>query len=162
MQLATASFLALMTVTAAPKERVAVMDFDARGVDASVAENVTLLVAGAARRQKRFDVTTKKDIEKLLHFEESRQAAGGSSDSATLAQMAGTLGISKLMNGSIGKLGSQYVLALNLMDSVQARVLASETVTLKAKDDALPAAVEQLVKGLFEHLEKEANKDAAK
>ncbi len=155
MQLLSASFLTLTVLMAPQQERVAVLDFDARGVEQSVADNVTMLVAGAARKQKRFDVTTKKDIEKLLRFEESRQAAGGSSDSATLAEMAGTLGISKLMNGSIGKLGTQYVLALNLMDTVQAGVLASETVTLKAKDDALPAAVEQLVKGLFEQLEKE-------
>ena len=159
MMLASASFLSALLTIAVPLERLAVIDFDSRGVDATIGENVTQLVAAAVRKQKAFEVTTKKDIEKMLRFEESKQLAGGTADAATIAQMADQLGISKLLNGSIGKLGTQYVLTLNIMDTKTARVLASDTMTLKAKDDALVDACTTLTQKLLEQLAKKLKEE---
>lgn len=157
MHVLCASLVLLAAPAPAPKERLAVIDFDARAVDPAIAENVTALVAAAVRKQKLYEVTTKKDIEKMLKFEEARQLAGGTADNESIAQLAGSLGISKLMNGSIGKLGAQYVLTINVMDTQSARVIASDTVALKAKDDALIGACDQLVKSLFEQLKEKTS-----
>jgi hypothetical protein len=155
MSVVCASILSLV-VSAAPAERLAIVDFDARGVDQALADNLVAVVAGAVRKSKAFEVTTKKDIEKMLKFEESKQLAGGTASSDAIAHMANTLGIAKLMNGSLGRLGSQYVLTLNVMDTQSARVIASDTTTIKANDDSLVSAAEALTKALLAALAKAA------
>ena len=154
--------LCSMTTTASAaevREKLAVLEIEARGVDPKLAQNTASIVSAQVRKRKRFDVISKEDIEKLMHFEESRQAVGATSQTGAIAAMAGDLGIAKLMHGSLGKMGSLWVLSLSLMDSQTATVLASDTVTINGKEGAIVEPTKQLVDRLFALLdEREAKK----
>src|SRR5690349_14190645 len=124
-------WLLLFALAAAPLEKLAILDLEAKGVDKALAENVTTVVAAAVRKTKRYDVISRQDIEKMLRFEESKQMAGESADSAGIAAMGEHLGVAKMMHGSLGKIGRQLVLSVSLVDTKAVEVLGGETMVVK-------------------------------
>ncbi len=141
-----------LAADAGAAEKLAILELEARGVEKALAQNLGSVIANAVRKQKRFEVIARDDIEKLMRFEESRQLAGSTANSGSIAAMAADLGIAKLLHGSLGRVGKDYILSLSLMDTHEVVVLASDATTVKGKDEALVDAAAKLVARLFELL----------
>jgi len=77
---------------------------------------LTSLVATAAAKDPAFDVLTRDDIKNALAVESDRQALG-CEESTCLAELAGAMGARVVVYGSVGQLGSDLLLTLNLFDS---------------------------------------------
>src|SRR5262245_50760697 len=107
---AVAFLLLSSNVEAADKQRLAVLDLEAKGVDPASASNMTDLVSVALRKLEVFEVITRADIQQMLSFEANKQMVGCSANSACLAELGGALGVARLVAGSVGKLGDGYVL----------------------------------------------------
>lgn len=142
------------TVAAAPKQKLAVLELEQKGVDASAAQNVTELVGVALKKLEVFDVITRADIAQLMSFEQDKQLVGCGIGTSCIAELGGALGVATLVSGSVGKLGSNYVLTLVLMDTKAAKVLERETRTAaslellgKEVDSAARALVRILLAG---------------
>ena len=123
------------------KVKIAVLDLQARGVDASLASSAGTLVASELNKLEVFKVISKEDIRNMLSFEKDKQNVGCEADQACLAEIGGALGVEFIVAGSLAKIGDSYVIALALNNVKQATVenRVSETVTGKA--DVLIAAV---------------------
>ena len=123
------------------KVKIAVLDLQARGVDASLASSATTLLASEINKLEVFKVISREDIRNMLSFEKDKQNVGCEADQACLAEIGGALGVEFIVAGSLAKIGDSYVIALALNNVKQATVenRVSETVTGKA--DVLIAAV---------------------
>src|SRR5687768_16999194 len=104
----TAVLLALL-LGAAERPKIAVIELTDKGVGKDLAENLTDVVTVALGRLGVFDVLSRADIERMLQFEQQRQAIGCESDMQCLAEIGGALGVALLVSGSVGKVGSSYV-----------------------------------------------------
>jgi hypothetical protein len=104
--LRTACVLALVALAAAP----------AVAVTTTEGALLTSLVATAAAKDPAFDVLTRDDIKNALAVESDRQSLG-CEESTCLAELAGAMGARIVVYGSVGQLGSDLLLTLNLFDS---------------------------------------------
>jgi TolB-like protein len=138
---------------AAERQKLAVLDLEAKGVDKATAQTVTEIVTVALKRLGVFDVISRQDIQQMLNFEESKQLVGCSSSSNCIAEIGGALGVAKVITGSVGKLGNSYVLNLSLLDTKSAKVIERESRNASSQE-ALVSAAENgsrfLVRSLLE------------
>jgi TolB-like protein len=125
---------------AAERQKLAVLDIEAKGVDKSTAETITDIVTVALKKLGVFDVISRADIQQMLNFEESKQLVGCSSSSNCIAEIGGALGVAKVVTGSVGKLGQSYVLNLSLLDTKTAKVIERESREAKSQEDLVAAA----------------------
>lgn len=155
------SSLLLVALAAAPaqaakgdKNKLAVLDLEAKGVDKSTTETLTEIVTVSLKQLGVFDVISRSDIQQMLNFEESKQLVGCTSNSSCIAEIGGALGVARVVSGSVGKLGSSYVISLSLLDTKSSRVLERESRTVTGSMDQLVeaarAAAKYLVRGLLE------------
>lgn len=68
-------------------------------------------------------VITQNDIQSLLNFEAERAACGADADSSCAAEISNALGVSRVVTGSVGRLGSSFKLQLVLQDVAAARII---------------------------------------
>lgn len=105
----------------------------AAAISATEGSLLTSLVANAASRDARFDVLTRDDVKNAVAVEADRQGLG-CEESTCLAELAGALGARIVVYGSVGQLGEDTLLTLNLFDSDAAssggrRVARGKTIT---------------------------------
>lgn len=149
--------LALLSVTsvarAAERPKLAVLDLEAKGVDKATVETLTDIVTVALKKLGVFDVISRADIQQMLNFEESKQLVGCTSSSSCIAEIGGALGVARVVTGSVGKLGTKWVLTLSLIDTKSAKVIEREARDA-ATEEALVSAAENgarfLVRSLLE------------
>jgi hypothetical protein len=104
--------------------RIAVLDLIGRGLSAAdkefpplLSEVLTSEVAAASQCQ----VLSQADIKSMVDFEVARAQCVDGSDSC-LAELGQALGVDRIVTGSIGKLGSDYVVTARLVDISRAVV----------------------------------------
>src|SRR5690606_8239504 len=92
-------------------------------------------------------------IQQMVQFEQEKQLLGCETDSSCLAELGGALGVAMLVTGSLGKVGSSYIINLTLTDTRTVTILAREQRQVRSAD-ALMAEAESaarfLVRGLLE------------
>lgn len=87
-----------------------------RGVDEGLAEALTDIVQGVYSRQPDRVVLGRKDLERVLGFEETKQAVG-CTDESCLSEIASALDADRLVSGSLDKIGSTYLFVLSELDA---------------------------------------------
>jgi hypothetical protein len=115
-------------------------------VDAGAARLLTDAVAVAVQKQPAVDVLTNEDVRRAMDFEASKQALGCDA-TGCLAELADALGASFVVHGSVGGLGDELALTLNLFDSASARSMGRVLVrapSIGALADRVPGAVSEL------------------
>jgi len=122
---ATAGFLLFLAAAPArAAERVAVMAPATPGIPdeqgRALAQSVTGVLAAEAARLG-YEVISSDDIAALLSMERRRQLVG-CEDASCLAEIGGALGVPLMVNGSLGRVGGTYSLALTLIDTAKAAV----------------------------------------
>ena len=128
--------------------KVAVLDLRATNVDPSLAKNLVELVSAALQAHPRLSVISRSDVAAMLGFERQKQLLGCDDDSCA-AEIAGALGVDRLVTGAVGKVGDTYLLTLQLLDVKSAHVTGRTSESLTGKVDDLVAAVKRDVPELL-------------
>jgi TolB-like protein len=107
-----------------------------RGVDASLAEMISEATLSQLRVTRRFkSVIGSSDVAAMISAEQQKQALGCDEDSC-LAQLGGALGVPYLLMGSLGRVGSRYMLNIKLLAVEDAKV-AGRITQMFATEDAI-------------------------
>ena len=128
--------------------KIAVLDLQARGVDASLVQSAGTLIASELNKLEVFKVISREDIRNMLSFEKDKQNLGCDSDQACLAEIGGALGVEYIVAGSLAKIGDTMVLSLALNNTKTAGVENRVSETVSGKSDALIGALSRNAKVL--------------
>ncbi|MEW5847776.1 MAG: hypothetical protein AB2A00_03140 [Myxococcota bacterium] len=136
------------------KASLAVFPLEAKvNVPAPVAELLTEALVAEMRAANVFTrVVTPQDIAALMPPEQQKFLMRCASDECALVDqdMAGALGVTHLLVGNMGKLGSSYLLNLRMLEVASSKVVATLSQRFKGKDeeallDALHPAAEKMI-----------------
>ncbi|MEE8410826.1 MAG: PEGA domain-containing protein [Myxococcota bacterium] len=84
-------------------------------------------------------------------MKKEKQVLGCESDTNCLAEIGGALGVALLVSGSVGKVGSRYIISLSLTDTATVKVLAREQRQVLSAD-ALTSEMERAARYLVRDL----------
>ena len=118
-------------------------------VDAATLSTITSTVAAAVSRRRGLNVLTAQDVKNLVDIEAQKQMLGCTTGSEScLAEVANAMGAELVLSGDVGKLGSSFVINLNLFDAGKARSLGRDTLTVHDLSQ-LPQLLEGSIGGLL-------------
>ncbi len=139
---ALGSVLLPPNIVFAAEERItlAVIDLQDKGAGSELCKSLTDVLAVTLERVGVFRVLSRADMRQMIEFEADKQFVGCESNSSCLAEIGGALGVALLVNGSLGKVGSSYIINLTLTDTKNAKVLAREQRQV-GKVEELPKAL---------------------
>jgi hypothetical protein len=150
--LALSLALAPAQLQAQEKTKLAVLDLTGKGVPADLVENLTDVVTVSLNKLGVFEVVSRADIQRMLAFEQDKQMLGCQSDTSCLAEIGGALGVALLVSGSVGQVGSKYLIQLTLTDTATVTVRAREQREVENADELtgqVEAAARFLVRDLL-------------
>ena len=129
----------LTTPAYADQPMVAVLGIETPGIDDTTHNNLSkniIAIVAAEISQNGYKAISTNDIRAMLRYEELRQQAGCEDNDFCMAEIAGALGVDFILAGTVGIMGSQFSVALNLMSIHQAEVKQRFQATA-ATEDAL-------------------------
>lgn len=88
------------------------------------------------------------DVRALLEQEAQKQLMGCADDSC-LAEIAGALGVDRVVSGRVSKVEGGFAISLSMVDSKSARALAHESETWRGESIALLELVPPMIDKLF-------------
>lgn len=142
-------FLSLTATAAEPARlRAAVMDLHGTNVEAALVENLSEVVAHELVSVTRATVVSRADLMALLGFERQQQMFACDENASCAAELAGALGVDRLVTGALGKVGGTYLLTLRVIDVKTGRVTARSSDTVGGAADELLSLVRRAVPGL--------------
>lgn len=115
------------------KLNIQVSDLISKGVEASSASVVTNKICSILSERKNFTVTCIDDARAVMRMQANTQMLGADEDSAeTMAEKAKVAQAKsdRLVEGSIGKMGSKIVLSLKVTDPKTGKVFNREEITV--------------------------------
>ena len=116
-------------------QRMLLMDLKATLVEPELVGLVNNMVSTELAHQKGFELITGADMRQMVELEAEKQSLGCADDSSCLSELAGAMGARYVVFGEMGKLGSFYLLTLNLFDSKLAKSAARDTLKVKSIDE---------------------------
>ncbi len=131
--------LASLPAAAAKKQRLAVLALKAEGVEPQLASTIDETLTSDLGRAGKYEVIGRSEIEAMAGFQSERMKLGCTGDTGCLAEIGGALGVDRLVFGSLGKVGSLYVLNTKLIEIHNAKVIARDTETVNSADDLIAA-----------------------
>ena len=138
------------SVTAAPAERVLILDLNAEGgVDGSRGLQISAAIAEATSKLPRLRVLTMQDLRTLLSQEESKQLVGCGEKASCYAEVPAFENVDLLVRASAGLIGQDLTLTLALLDHKAARVRHRLSVVLDPSLELGPT-VGSMVEELFD------------
>jgi hypothetical protein len=123
-------------VGAQTQRAIAVLDLKSRGLDSSVAENITDMVVKEVDRIGLFRIISMDEIRRMLEHEHDKRLLG-CDDVTCLSEIGGALGVDLLMAGGVGKLGEIFIVNLKLIDVKRVRVISREERTVAGRVEYL-------------------------
>ena len=138
---------------AAAESGLAVLNLKAqRSLEAGLAEMISEATLSHLRTTGRFSsVIGSSDVATMISAEQQKMALGCDDDSC-LAEIGGALGVPYLLSGSLGNVGSRYMLNIKLLAVEEAKVAGRITQTFTSEDaivDGLNAALDSLLNDAF-------------
>lgn len=134
--------LAACGAASAGGQQIAIMPLAWHGIDSSEAAIVTDALVNRYLRATSADLMERQQISSILTEQGFEQS--GACDASECAVRAGKLlGIRQIVVGSVGRLGSSYVLNLRRVDVSSGRLLASSSQTRKG-------AIDEVLQGLVD------------
>jgi len=115
-----------------------------KGVERGAANLLTEIVINEVSRLGRYTVIGQKDLDKMINWEQNKQLKG-CTDTSCLVQIAGAMGASFYMEGSLGVMGDQFVVTLKLMDAQNVKIRARDTLIIEKSESLLVKAMPGLV-----------------
>ena len=132
--------------------RVVVLDIGGANVPADLARALSDVLVSAVRDQSAEGVTVigQADVGAMLSLERQKDLLGCTDSSACLSEIGGALGASHLVAGSLGKIGTIFVITLRLIDTKKSEVVRHVSDRVEGKDELLVEAVSQLARSLID------------
>ncbi|MCK5687940.1 hypothetical protein KAI87_01660, partial [Myxococcota bacterium] len=126
----------------------AVLDLKAQGVSKDTVANLTQVLAAELKKVEGASVIGRDDIAAMLQLEAHNKQVN-CSDVACLAEIGGALGVDKLVIGSVGKLGENFVLSLKLVDVGEVQVDSRVSESLQGQEEQLMWAMRHAIPELL-------------
>jgi hypothetical protein len=123
-----------------------VLDLEPLELERSQARIITQLVVDAYTKSERFAVITQQDIQQVIEVEAEKQVIG-CGDNSCLAEIAGALDARFITYGTVGKLGDETVVQLNLFDAVKSEAVERHTVKTEDLSD-LSEQFDEVIAGM--------------
>ncbi|MEW5850760.1 MAG: hypothetical protein AB2A00_18375 [Myxococcota bacterium] len=124
---------------ASPASSVAVFPLEARtGVEQATADLVTLRLVEEVRTRSSFSrVVSPQELSLLMPRDEQKQLVRCATDECALVdtELAGGLGVTHMLVGSVGRLGNSFLVALKVMELRTARDVGSVAERFQATSD---------------------------
>lgn len=120
----------------------------AAAIDAETVNTLSGLITASLSDQPTLDVLASSDVREVISLESDKQALGCESETDCLAEVAGAMGARLVVFGQLGRLGTLYVLTLNLFDSEKASAVSRVVVqadSIEAFPQKLGPAMKKLV-----------------
>lgn len=130
------------------KPRLAVLGLSAPNLDEQLRLALADIVSVEAQASSSMEVATASDTQAFLTLNQQKQLLGCNEEQC-LGQFAGLVDAQQLISGSVNRAGEKYVVALQLIDMVNGRVMERASKECEAKPEALVATVRSIVPGLF-------------
>jgi TolB-like protein len=116
--LAAAVVMITSQALAAEPVRVAVLPLKAGpGVAQGLADVIGESLSAEVQKRPGISVLTAKDMESRLQVERQKALLGCSEEGACTAEIAGALGVDRIITGSLAKVGTSFILNLQLIDT---------------------------------------------
>ena len=132
----------------AGRNRFAVLDLQAAGVDEGVAKNLTEVLTVEMKRYEGLEVISRQEIRTMLEFEQQKQLLG-CTDSSCFAEIGNALGVNYLTVGTVGKLDEVFVINLKLLDMLKGDTLHRVTESYQGAAGQLVPAMRYAVAKLL-------------
>ena len=128
--------------------KLAVMPLSARGVDVATADALTSILSSQLNQIKGISVISQDDIKAMLAKVSMDSAVECTDSMQCVVEIGASLGLSKLVTGSVGKVKDTYVISIQLIDTrraeVENRVLESFAGDAEELKNAVKLAAYQL------------------
>jgi hypothetical protein len=134
-----------------PMQKLVLLDLSAKGVPKDTAQTLSEIMLSRIRETAPgVTVIGQSEIEAMLALEAQKDLLGCSDETSCLAEIGGALGADHLVNGSIGKLGSVFLINMKLLNTVEARVVNHVSERIDGGEELLIEAVDQLAANLVD------------
>jgi hypothetical protein len=130
-------------------QKVAVLVLGASEPDAELADNVTEMVIAAVARRGGVEVAGKEEFRERLGVTSEQRAQACLEEVACVGRTAVSLGVRRIVTGTVGKRGRQFLFSLNLHDVEVGRVENRVFRLIEGSLDDLIRAVETGCQELF-------------
>ena len=116
----------------------AVLDLDAKeGVSAGVVSTVTDYLRTQLVKTNKFNIVTRENMESIL--KEQQFQLSGCTSQECIVQMGQLLGVRNMFTGSIGKVGSTYIINLKLINVQSGKIDKADAEEAYSEDQLLLA-----------------------
>jgi hypothetical protein len=126
--------------------KVAVWDLAARNAPTTHAQELTSILVSEITQIRRYEVYSQENVRTLAGWTEERMKLGCTSTQCLTA--LGQMDISKLVSGSVGKIGDTYTISLNLFDTQNAKAENAVSEFCRSENElihSMQAAVKKLL-----------------
>jgi TolB-like protein len=153
--------ICLMLALAAPRPTLIVTPLSqGDGATAGMTQMLGETFVGELRRQSSYQVLSYAELGSLLSHEQTKDLIG-CSNTACWSEIGAAAGAQTLATGSVGKVGTTWVVALKLIDAQGVRVLASADRRIgRQSSDALLPVIPPMVSELLEQAKRVASESA--
>ena len=128
------------------KMSIAVLELDASGVAGSEARALTDRLRDGLFTTGKFDVMGRETMDTLLN--KRKPAAVGADSMKSVIEIGRTISVNGMVSGSIGRLGSNYLLNVRLVDVETGMILAAAAEECRCPLEDLPAAMDKVAQRL--------------
>lgn len=140
--------MVLLSISATP-ERVVVLDFKG---EAQPGEKTLITDLIATKIDKYgLEVLTASDVREAVDLQAQGATLGCETDASCLADIASAMGAKYVVFGSIGRLGKNFLININIFDQTSAQSAARETIQAENLD-VLPAKIDDGVTRLMSRI----------
>ena len=130
-------------------QKVAVLVLGASEPDAELADNVTEMVIAAVARQGGIEIAGKEEFRERLGVTSEQRAQACLEEVACVGRTAVSLGVRRIVTGTVGRRGPQFLFSLNLHDVEAGKVENRVFRLIEGSLDDLIRAVETGCQELF-------------
>ncbi len=146
------SFLLAPPLPAAKElPKIAVWDLAPRNTPATHAQELTSFLVSEITKMKKYEVYSQDNVRTLAGWTAERMQLGCTDTKCLMA--LGQMDISKLISGSVGKIGNRYTISLNLFDTQNARAENAISEVCQTEDELIELIQASVRKLLGESLE---------
>jgi hypothetical protein len=114
--------VSLVSAPARAGEKIAVLVLAPSDKDAELADNLTEVIIAYAARHGGFEIAGKEEFRARLGVESERRTQACLDDVSCLGRAGVSLGVRRIVAGSVGTRGKQYLFSLNLNNVQEGRV----------------------------------------
>ncbi len=129
-----------ITIFAQEKTPVAVIDFYAPEVSPSAVVSLSNIVRRKLIETNLFIVVDRNNMQEILE-EQNFQQSGACTDLSCMVQIGQMLGVKKMVGGTIGLLGSKYIIDLQLVDVESGQIEKIENTEYLGPVEGLDASI---------------------